>query len=300
MLISTTATILLTLGVFFWGCSFVAVKEALNYTDVFTFIFLRFIVAGLILAVVSFKKFSNCNLKVISKAIVSGGVLAFSFIAQTIGIRETSPSNAAFITGLSVVLVPIIVTGLDRKPPGILKITAVVIAFVGLGLLTLKEGFALRTGDIWLLICAVGFAIHIVMMNRYVNDVDSMIFSTLQLLVIAVVAGAGILANNYLGSPLHAPTEDKTSASHVLLISVVFCAVFASAYVYTVQTHYQRYISEFKAAIIIALEPLFAAIAAYFYYSELLSARALTGGAMILIGAILVDINIKLKEKSTL
>lgn len=293
MKISTTSTLLLALGVFFWGCSFVAVKEGLDHADVFTFIFLRFSVGGAILATLSLKQLLKCDVKVLTKSFVSGGVLAVSFVAQTIGIRETSPSNAAFITGLSVVLVPIMVTVMDRKPPGVFKVSAVIIAFIGLGLLTLKDGFSLRAGDVWLLFCAVGFAIHIVMMNRYVTDVDSMAFSTLQLLVIAALAGACVIFNNHVAGQSTVALLSQSVSSRVLVGSVLFCAVFASAYVYTVQTHFQRYISEFKAAIIIALEPLFAAIAAYAYYGELLTPRAMAGGAMILIGAILVDINIK-------
>jgi len=278
---STLSTTLLTLGVFFWGWSFVFIKESLNGTDVFSFIFSRFLLASVILAAVSLKRFRHCGRTLLWKAAVAGSVLAFSFIAQTLGIQYTSASNAAFITGLCVVLVPIIVTVLDRKPPGPVKIAAIATAFAGLGLLTLKDGFRIGTGDLWLLACALGFAVHLVMMNRFITGLDTLPFTAVQLFVISAVAGTvGLLKNGAVVPPGDA----------VVWRGVIFCAVFASAYVYAVQSHFQRYISEIKAAIIFALEPLFAAFAAYVYLGEQLTARAALGGAMILVGAILVDV----------
>lgn len=290
---STLATTLLTLGVFFWGWSFVFVKESVDRIDVFSFIMMRFLLAAVVMAFVANKRFLKINREVVGKGIVAGAVLSFSFIAQTIGIQITSASNAAFITGLTVIVVPIIVTFLDRKPPKASKIAAIIIAFVGLGLLTLKNGLHIGSGDIWLLFCAVGFATHLVMMNRFIGGVDSLVFTTIQLFTISVVSGiTGFCINGALQPP----------DGIVVWRAVFFCGVFASAFIYTVQSHYQKHISEIKTAIIFALEPLFAAFAAWIYLSEILTARAMTGGAMIIIGAILVDVEFSrrkdVKEKS--
>ncbi len=275
-------TILLLIGVFFWGVTFVLIKESLETIDAFSFIAFRFFIAVLILFVIFFRRFSDINLEIIKKGVIIGYVLGISFIFQTIGIKYTTASNAAFITGLCVVIVPIYVAFIDRKLPGLIQILSIIAAFIGLGLLTLKDGYSVNRGDLWALLCAFTFAAHILMVGRMINHIDAALFSIVQLLTVGVVScAAGLVVNGNISVP----------ENPAVWRSIIFCAVFGSAYVLTVQAQYQKYISEVKAAMIYATEPVFAAVVACIYLGEIITVRIAAGGILIFAAMLVTDVS---------
>jgi drug/metabolite transporter (DMT)-like permease len=279
----------LLLGVVFWAATFVVIKEAVEFVDVYSFISVRFLIASAILSLIFFRRFRNYDLKVLKKGVLIGIILAASFIFQVTGIKFTTASNAAFITGLSVVLVPIFVCSIDRKLPKAMQIMAVVLAFAGLVLLTLRPGFGFNAGDMWTLLCAVTFGIHLIMISRLVKKIDVPMFVVTQFLTVAVISAAiGLLFNGQI----------VISDQFVVWRAILFCAIFASAYMYTAQAHFQRYITEIKAAIIYSFEPLFAAVMAFLYLGEMLTPQAIIGGLLIFIGMLLSEL--KLKSKTAL
>lgn len=283
------ATVMLLLGVVFWGATFVFIKEAVAIVDVFSFISVRFFIASILLSLIFFKRFRNYNREIFKKGVIIGIVLAAAFIFQTMGIKYTSASNAAFITGLAIVFVPVFVSFIDRRLPKPMQILAVILAFTGLALLTLKSGFNLNIGDVWVFFCAIVAAIHLIMIGRLVKKIDAPMFTITQLLTVATIAGVvGLLLNR----------EIVISDQLVVWKAILFCAIFASAYMYTTQARFQRYMTELKAAIIYSFEPLFAAIIAYFYLGEVLGVRIIVGGLLIFFGMVLSELRIKLTKKA--
>jgi drug/metabolite transporter (DMT)-like permease len=280
------ATGALLFGVVFWAATFVVIKEAVEFVDVYSFISVRFFIAAGILSLIFFKRFRNYNSEVLKKGVLIGIVLAVSFILQVIGIKFTTASDAAFITALSVVLVPIFVCSIDRKLPRAMQTLATTLAFVGLALLTVKPGFNFNVGDMWVLLCAVAFGIHLIMISRMVRKIDIPLFTITQFLTVAIISAVlGILFNGQI----------VISDQFVVWRAILFCAIFASAYMYTAQARFQRYITEIKAAIIYSFEPLFAAVMAFFYLGETLTFQAITGGILIFIGMLLSEFKIKPK-----
>lgn len=269
------------IGVFFWGATFAFIKEAVAVVDVYSFLTIRFAIAALLLFVIFFRRFARLDLRTTGMGLTIGIVLALSFVFQTIGIKYTSASNAAFITGLCVVIVPVLVIFIDRKPPSALQAVSIAAATAGLALLTLKDGFAVSRGDIWVFLCAFTFAAHILMVGRMIKSIDAALFSFVQLLTVAIVSFfAGLAVNGGIDIPAH-PAAWR---------GIIFCAVFGSAYMYTVQAHYQKYITEVKAALIYSLEPVFAAVVAFLYLGETVTARAAAGGALIFAAMLIADI----------
>lgn len=284
------STAYLLLGVVFWGGSFSFIKESVAAFDIFSFVSIRFLIASVVVALIFIRRFRNYNLDTFRKGVLLGVILGFSFVFQTLGIKYTTASNAGFITGLSVVLVPAAVAFIDKKMPGGVQIASVAAAFIGLALLTFRLPFSVNKGDLWVLLCAVTFAAHIIMIGRMTKGLDALTFSVTQSMAVVLVAGAmGLMANGGIDVP----------RSFVVWRGVLFCAVFATAFTYTAQAHFQRNITEIKAAIIYALEPVFAAIIAHFYLGEKLTGQAMAGGALILAGMILSEVKIGKKRITT-
>jgi drug/metabolite transporter (DMT)-like permease len=275
------STLFLLLGVVFWGGTFSIVKESIDLTDVYSFLFFRFLIASVIITLVFIKRFHNFNAATFRNGVFIGIILAFSFIFQTIGIKYTTASNAAFITGLSVVLVPIIVSVIDKKTPGKMQMAAVAAAFAGLLLLTFRLPFRVNMGDIWVLCCAVSFAFHIILIGRGMRGIDPICFSVIQYLTAALISlAAGIALNGSIAIP----------HQHVVWKGILYCAIFATAYTYTAQAYYQRNISEIKAAVLYSLEPVFAAVIAFFYLGEIITWKTAIGGLLILAGMFIAEL----------
>jgi len=265
---------LLLLGVFFWGVTFPVVKEAMRTLDVFSFLAFRFFAAGVLLFAMYYQKIIKCSKATIIKGIGIGALLALSFAAQTLGIKYTTVSNAAFITGLYIIVVPAVVAILDKRAPGGAQTLSVIMALAGLTILTFTLPFSLNAGDWWTLLCAFTFGLHVVSMGRMMGDVDAEAFSAIQAMTVAILCGvAGVFSTGGL----------NLAAGVASWKAILFCAVLGSAYTFTVQARYQRSISEISAAVIFSAEPLFAAIVANFYpgINEPLTARTLVGGLLI-------------------
>lgn len=277
---TTLPASLLLIGVVFWGASFVFVKQGVARVDAYSFLFVRFSLAALILAAAFAGRLRGFNAAVVWRGAVIGAVLAVAFIAQTVGIQYTTAGNAAFITGLCVVLVPVMTTALDRRLPPRAQIAAVILGLAGLALLALDFPLRLGRGDAWCLLCAALFGAHIVLISRLVRGVDALLFSLAQLVAVVAVTGvAGLLVNGRI----------VISRDPGVWRSLAYLAVFATAYMYTVQARYQKYVSEIKATMIYSLEPVFAGVFAYFLLGETLAPRALAGGGLIVAAMLLAD-----------
>ncbi len=272
---------MLLIGVFFWGATFTFVKRAVAEIDAYSFLAVRFFLAAAILCVVYAPRLRRMDGATLVRGAVVGVVLAAAFIFQTVGLKVTSASNSAFITGLCVVFVPVAAGVLDRRAPGAPQAISVLAALGGLALLTYKPGLRFNSGDLWSLACAFTFGLQIILISRYAGGSDAALFTIVQLLVVAVVSAAcGAVFNGGLHPPRGA----------VVWKAVIFCAVFASAYIYAVQAFLQKYLSEIKAAIIYSFEPLFAAAIAHFALGEPVTAATAAGGALIFLGMLLSEL----------
>jgi len=282
------ADIALVLVTAIWGSTFVVVKNALDVVGPLVFVAARFWIAGGALAGLLFlqRKIASRPIPIRSRALRDGALtgvfLTLGYVPQTIGLQTTEAAKAAFITGLSVVLVPVLAATLLRKPPTRAAAFGVFVAAIGMGLLTLdpNQRFVLAPGDLWVLLCAIGFASHITSTARFAPHHDVLPFTATQLLATAVLAtGAALLFERHALLP---PVST--------LPAIVYMALIATAFVFGVQTWGQRHTTPTHTALIFALEPVFAALFAVVFAGEILEMREWLGGALILLGMIIAEV----------
>ncbi len=272
-----TAVLLLTLGTAFWGMTFVVVKEGVNIIDVYLFLSLRFLIAACLLGILFYKRLVRINRRLIKYGFFLSIPLGLGYITQTIGLKYILASRAAFITALSVVIVPVLSAFVARKFPQPKTFVAVLSAVSGLYLITVFQSTGLFVGNLWVVLCAVFFAVYIVMVGRISSMFEPMALTFVQLVVIGIATGLiGVFKSEFYIPRNYAVWKD-----------IGFTAVFATAFVYAVQNKYQKYISDTQAAIIYSLEPVFAALTAYFYSDEGFGLKTIIGGLLILVGVLM-------------
>lgn len=267
-----------------WGWTFVVVKQALVDASTLVFIALRFLLAAAVLWLLLARAFPasgpvrRLSLRV---GLLAGACLFAGYFFQTLGLRYTTASKSAFITGLTTVLVPFLAAALYRKPPQMSEWMGVALAFAGLALLTLPPGrLALSFGDALTLCCAFAFAFHILVLDRWAAR------CSIPLLSVAQISLTGLLSLALCGW-VETPVF---SWSPFLAFAVVLTGVLATALALTVQTWAQQHTSPARTALIFALEPVAAAAAAALLAGEHLGRRALAGAALILAGVLFVEL----------
>jgi drug/metabolite transporter (DMT)-like permease len=273
------ALVLLTV---FWGVTFVVVKDALAYSDPFTFITLRFTLGAAVMGALAGRRmFERRTLK---NGLVLGGMLFLCFVSQTVGLQTTTPSRAAFLTGLNVLFVPILSAVLLKRLPRWTTSVGVVLAAVGLYALTRPAGpetsaGGLSVGDWLSVVCAASYAGHILLTERFATREGVQGLVAVQLAVVAVL------------SALCLPFVDRRLESTPSFWgAVVVCGVLASAGAIGVQTWGQARTTAVRAALIFALEPVFASVFSVAAGREVLGVEAWVGGALIILGVLVSEL----------
>ncbi|MGB3366977.1 MAG: DMT family transporter [Acidaminobacteraceae bacterium] len=275
------ALVAVTVG---WGASFIFTKEAVNQIEVFNFLAIRFFIGFLLAAIVFYKKMLKINKKGILYGSILGCVLFSAFAVQTIGIQYTSVSNSAFITGLSVVLVPILLALINKKLPSKKIFICSLMAVSGLAMLTLNNGITgINIGDLLTLASTLGFATHIITVAKLANMEEPLSMAIVQ---IGVVALLSMLASFMFETPTLPTTLP-------LWLNISALGLVCTAGAFITQNIAQKYTSASHTALIYTLEPVFAAVAGYFILNELLSGIALFGAILIVSGMLLAEVDIK-------
>ncbi len=279
----TQAELAILLVAAIWGATFVVVKEALADIGPFLFLGIRFIIAFLVLVLLSFRDIKQIKASTLSEGSLMGFFLFIGYVFQTMGLKYTSASNAGFITSVSVVLVPIIYAVINLKRPSFITIFTALTAAIGLFLMAVKAGsFTLAYGDILVLVCAFGFAFHVVFVARLSHQHNPVAITGVQILFVGVVCFiAGIFAE---------PLPPYLSANTAVAIFIT--AVFATALAFLIQNALQKYSTPSRFAIVLASEPVFAALTGYLWAGETFTLRTLTGAGLIL-AAMLISILVR-------
>ncbi len=274
------ADISLALVTLIWGATFVAVKSAVAHMQPFTFIAVRFAAASLFLLAVSPGSLRRLNRQNLGAGLLTGLFLFAGYSFQTIGLKYTTASNAGFITGLSVVLVPLLVTLTTRSWPGLFTSLGVLSATAGLALLTLGAGFSLNHGDLLILLCAVSFALQIMAVARFAPQHDPMVLAFVQITVVAAASG--------LAGLIWEPQPPVFTGE--VWVGLLVTAIPATSLAFLVQTRMQQFTTPTRTAIIFASEPVFSAVFAYFLAGETLRPAAALGACLILAGMLVSEL----------
>jgi drug/metabolite transporter (DMT)-like permease len=223
-------------------------------------------------------------------------VLAVGYLAQTIGLSTIEPGRSAFLTGVSVVLVPLLGGLFLWERLGRWDVIGALLAWAGLASLTgwiLHPGDRLAGGDAWTLACALAFAFHILWVGRFTHKHPTIRLTWIQIAVatVVLVVGTGVVEPDSVSEILGRGSGGLLRMSPAFLGIVAFTGVFATALTLILQIRMQRLTTASHTAVIFATEPVFAALLSYAVRSERPRPEEIVGAVMILSGILVVQLS---------
>lgn len=271
------AELLLLLTTFIWGATFVVVKAALRDAAPLPFLAVRFGLAGLLLVAILAR--GRIGREAVRPGLILGLFLFGGYAFQTFAQEFTTPSKCAFITGFSVILVPLIMLFAGQRMRAS-NLAGAALGLAGLYFLVLPTGLqAVNRGDVLTLFGSICFAVHIVLVGRYTRRYSFRHLVPVQVLSVAALALATI--------PLDASRQlDLTPR---LAGAFVVTGVFATGFAFSVQNWAQQYVVASHTALIFAMEPVFAALVSWRVMGERLGGKILLGSALILAGMVISE-----------
>ena len=261
-----------------WGATFVMVQNAIKDIPAFTFLFLRFFIAFLIMLIIFLKKIEFS--KECLKASVILGIFNFGgYGFQTVALYFSPSSIVAFLTGLFVIFTPLFSFFIFKKKAQKKSILSAFLAVIGLYFLVLSDNLSIAKGELLALICAVFYALHVTFTDIYSKKYNIFTLVTFQFLTVSLL------------SLIFIPFENISSIhfSNQAIIAVLVTSLIATVFAFFVQTYAQQYTTPTKTAIIFALEPVTAAFFGYFN-GEILSLKQIFGGILVIIAMIISEI----------
>lgn len=287
---SIKGNIILILTAFIWGTAFVAQSVGMDYVGPFTFITSRYIIGGIFLIPCIFlldklnrnnnKNAYDGNKKTLYIGGCSCGIVLFvasSF--QQIGMQYTTVGKSGFITALYIIIVPIL--GLLFKKKVQKRVWfSVIIALIGLYLLCMKENFEISRGDFLILMCALCFSIHILVIDKFSPLVDGVRMSCIQFFVAGIL---GVI-------PMFIFEKPELSSLIQAYSPILYAGVMSSGVAYTLQIIGQKYTSPVMATLIMSLESVFAALSGWLILGEILSVKELIGCILVFSAIIIAQL----------
>ncbi|HXQ25250.1 MAG TPA: DMT family transporter [Candidatus Acidoferrales bacterium] len=281
------ADLALALCSLIWGATFVVIKDALADVSVVAYLAVRFGLAAAIMAAIYWRSVRTLTLRTAWAGAQIGVFMFGGYVFQIFGLKWTTPSKAAFVTGSFVVLVPIFLAVFGRR-----RITAWIwagatAALAGLYFLSVpREGLAgLNRGDPIVFVCAIMFALHVIFIGKHVGHHSVAALSFLQVATTAVLSA--------LLLPIASATgweQPRIVWTGYLVFAILLTAIGATVICFSLQTWAQQYASPAHTAILVSLEPVFAAATSLVFAGERLGARALLGAALIFASILLAEL----------
>ncbi len=273
-----------------WGTTFIIVQDAIKNVPVFSFLFLRFFLSFLLLSIISLRYKKDLNLPLIKAGVFLGSLFFFGYATQTYGLVYTKSSIVAFITGLNVIIVPVVLYILFKKKVYIFSILGALIATVGLWMLTGANGItSFGKGEFYSLLCATFFAIHIVYTAKLSKKYNIFLLVSVELLTVALFS--------LIFSLIFDPFTIPKTYSYALLLALFSTVIFATVYALFIQTYMQQYTTPAKTAIIFTMEPISAAVFSYYYAHEVLNTTQIEGGVIMVFAILLAEIGSYFRNK---
>lgn len=278
-----------------WGGTFALIKNAYSDISPLLFLALRFTIAALI-----FLPFVYSSLKKTNKqTLIAGSILGFfyftGFTAQSLGLNLTTATKSGFITGTFVVFIPILQLIIEKRKPKWFNMLSVFLVLVGLIMLSSKGenvldfikqlGSDFNLGDLLTLLCALLFAFQVVYVDVFTKKYDYLPMVFVQLLITGL--GGFILSFIFSISSLE---ETRFTINMNVVGAILYTAIFASIIATVIQLKYQKTVTPTKAGIIFSIEPIFAAVFAYFLLSEKISNFGFVGCVLIFVGLIISEV----------
>ncbi|WP_006715804.1 EamA family transporter [Desulfitobacterium metallireducens] len=264
-----------------WGATFIVVKRATEDLAPFPFLAIRFAIAFITLLPFVWVGRHHLTKTGIWKGLALGCFLFGGYATQTIGMQYTTASNAGFITGLSVVLVPALVTSTTHKLPHPTLVLGIISATLGLALLSLGDNLRFNQGDLLVLICAFFFALHIFFVGRYAPTENATVLAAGQILAVSILSTLFSLIF----------PQGSLQFTSYAWFGILLTAIPATSLAFYIQTKMQQFTTPTQTALICSAEPVFSALFAFLLAGEILPLRGLTGAALVLAGMLTAELS---------
>ena len=264
----------------FFGMTYVLTKICLNYSTEFHIISFRFLIAFIVSLIFLYKNIFPIKIKEFIYSLILSIILFLVFITMTIGVKYTTATNASFLISLSVIFIPFFSWIFNKEKPKKNIFIVLIIALIGIMLLTLDKNLELHIGDILCLICSLLFSFHIIITERFVRNNNPITLGVLQFGGVAILS----FLVQYPIEKFSLPKNEN------FWISLLILSVFCTALAYIIQTVSQKKLSSTLIGLILSLEPIFSGIFGYFILNEYLSPQQYMGAFLLLISIIYVSV----------
>jgi len=285
-----------------WGATFPMVKNATSLAaggvPTYWFLAVRFLMATILLAAVFHRRLRGLSSATWRAGILLGVFLFAGYALQTFGLAYTTSAKAAFITGLSVVIVPVLSVVWLRATPSLGAWLGVLTALAGLALLSLGDSLVPTHGDLLVLLGAVGFGLHVAGISRFGTQHDRYALTVIQLGTAGVLAALLHLAERGTLGP-GVPGVLWWDAPARVFAAIVVCGLLATAAAFLLQNLLQPHTTATHTALIFAAEPVWGAIFAFLLAGEVLTPRGYTGAALIVAGMLLAELPVGRNRQAT-
>lgn len=274
-----TADLALALVAMIWGTGFVASQMALDGgMSPFQMMTYRFFISSLLMVVIFWKEFRKINLEEIKAGAIIGFFLFAAFAFQTIGLQYTTPSKNAFLTATNVVIVPFLYWLVIKKKPDKYSMAGAILTIVGISFLTLEGSFSIKLGDLLTLVCALGFALHIISIGYYAQKYSPIRLTIIQMVVAFVFSAISLLF-----------TRDGGALTTKGTFAVIYLGVVSTTIAFLLQNIAQKYSNATKTAIILSTESVFGTLASVILLGEKLNGKMIIGCAIIFMAIIITE-----------
>ena len=277
-----------------WGGTFALIKNAFTDVSPLLFLGLRFGLATLIFLPFVYTQLRTTNKKTLIAGAILGVFYFSGFATQSVGLNLTTATKSGFITGTFVIFIPILQLIIEKRKPKWFNLVSVFLVLIGLVMLSSKGDNAIdffkqlgsdfNFGDILTLICAILFAFQVVYVDVFTKKYDFLPMVFVQLLITGL--GGFIFSFIFSISELE---EVRFNINMNVVSAILYTSIFASIIATVIQLKYQKIVSPTKAGIIFSIEPIFAAVFAYFLLSEKISNFGFVGCVVIFIGLIVSE-----------
>ena len=264
----------------FFGMTYVLTKICLNYSTELHIISFRFLIAFVISLIFLQRKIFPIKIKEILYSLILSVLLFMVFITMTIGVKYTTATNASFLISLSVIFIPFFSWIFNKEKPKKSIFIVLIIALMGIMLLTLDKNLEFHIGDILCLICSLLFSFHVLITERFVKNNNPITLGVLQFGGVAILS----FLVQYPIEKFTLPKNEK------FWISLMILSVFCTALAYIIQTVSQKKLSSTLIGLILSLEPIFSGIFGYFFLNEYLNFQQYIGAFLLLISVIYVSV----------
>ncbi len=273
--------LLLIIGTAFWGVSFSITKLAIDYGSSSTFLFYRFLAATTVLSVIFWKQVKALNWAAIKTGAILAVPLTTGIYLQTLGIKFSTASQCAFVAGICVVIIPLLKIVFYRAIAPLNIWVAAFTALAGLFIISIKSNFSVNIGDLYTIAGSFGFAVYLIKVEKY-SKAGNIVTTIVPMFAACTLITCCLAFADNNANWLPQDSQFWTG--------IAFCALFSTAYMYTISNISQRYISAERISIIYLFEPVFGAIAAFFILGEELTWRLFLGGGLILTATLISEL----------